>query len=80
MDIFVAPLEVVDNPFVSEFLLHNEQILEKISDSLVNVKVIELGDHSLLVFQILFVLVDQCVPFVNDGADVVECLRVKLRL
>ena len=57
MNVFVAPLEIVNYPFVSQFLFHYEQILEKLSDSFVNVKMVKLRNHSFLVFQVFFVLI-----------------------
>ena len=49
MDVFVAPLEVVDNSFIGQLFLHNEDVLEKVDDSLIDVEVIKLGYHGLLV-------------------------------
>ena len=51
--------------FVGELLFNNEDILEEIGNSFINVKVIEFCDHRLLVFQILLVLVNQSVSLIN---------------
>jgi heme-binding NEAT domain protein len=50
VDIFVAPLEVMDDSFISQFFLDNEQILEKFNDPLVDVKMVKFGYHRLLIF------------------------------
>ena len=58
VDIFVAPFEVVDDALVSQLLLHDENVLEEVNDSLIDVKMVELSYHSLLILQITLVLVD----------------------
>lgn len=50
MDVFVPPFEVVDYPFVRQFLFDDEQILEKVNDPLVDIEVVELRNHRFLVF------------------------------
>lgn len=80
MNVFVSPLEVVNYPFVSQLLLYNEQGLEKLNDSLIDVEVIELCDHRLLIFQVFLVVVDQGVPFINYRPNVVESLLVEILL
>jgi len=72
VDVLVAPLEVMDYPLVRQLLLHNEDVLEKVNDALLDVEVVELRNHCFLVFQIPFVLVDQSVSFINYVSDVVE--------
>lgn len=72
MDVLVAPLEVVDNPFVRQFLLHDEDVLEEINYSLLDVEVVKLRNHCFLVFQIAFVLIDQGIPLVDHVSDVVK--------
>ena len=49
MYVFVAPFEVVDYAFVCQLLLHDEEVLEKLYYSLIDVKVIELCDHCFLI-------------------------------
>jgi len=49
MNIFVSPLEVMNDSFISEFLLDNEDILEKIDDPLLYIEMIEFGYHRLLI-------------------------------
>lgn len=58
VDIFVAPLEVVDDPLVGQLLLQNEDVLEEIQDALLDIKVVEFCYHGLLIFQIFLVLVN----------------------
>ena len=70
----------MDDAFVRQLFLHDEDVLEKVNDALVDIKVVELGDHSLLVFQVTFVSVNQGIAFVDDTPDVVECLRVRISL
>ena len=76
VNILVAPLEVVDDALVSEFLLHNEEVLEKLDNSLVDIEVVKLSDHRFLVLQVLLVCVDQRIPLIDDASDVVENLSV----
>jgi len=80
MNVFVAPLKVMNYSLVSEFFLDYEKILKELSDSFINVKVIEFCDHCLLVLKILFVLIDQGVALVNYGTNVVKSLDIKLGL
>lgn len=65
MDVFVSPLKVVNYSFVSQLLLDNKQILEKFNYSLVNIKMVELSYHCFLVFQILLIVIDQSVSFID---------------
>lgn len=65
MNVLVAPLEIMDDAFVCEFLLDDENVLKELSDSLINVKVVEFCDHGLLVFKVLFVLINQSMSFVD---------------
>ena len=80
VDIFVAPLKVVDDALIRQLLLHDEDVLEEVDDSFVDVKVVELGNHRLLVLQISLVLINQSVALVDDRSDVIERLRVGLTL
>ena len=80
VDILVSPFEVMDDAFVCQLFLHDEDVLEKVNDALVDIKVVEFSNHGLLVFQVTFVLVDKGVPFVDDTPDVIECLRVRISL
>lgn len=80
MNVLVAPLEVVDYSFVGQLLLNNKNVLEEVDDPLVDVKVVELSNHSLLILEVSFVRVNQGVAFVNDGADIVKNLGVSLSL
>jgi hypothetical protein len=72
VDVFVAPLEVVDDSFVGQLLLHNEHVLKEINDALFNVEMVELRNHGFLILQIAFVLVNQSIPLVDYIAHVVE--------
>ena len=49
VDVFVAPFKVVDYAFVCQLLLHDEEVLEKLYYSFIDVKVIELSDHCFLI-------------------------------
>ena len=72
MDVFVTPLKVVNDPLVRQLFLDNEDVLEELDDALLDVKVIKLCNHGLLVFEVLFVLVNQRISLINDVSDVVE--------
>ncbi len=80
VDVLVAPLKVMDDPLVSELLLEDEDVLEKLNDAFLDVEVVELGDHRLLLLEIASVLRDHRVPFVDDHPDVVENSDVARRL
>ena len=58
VDVLVSPLEVVDNPLVSELFLDNEDVLKEINDTLINIEMVEFCDHGLLVLEVSFILVD----------------------
>ena len=72
VNVFVAPLKVVNYTLVSQFLLQNENVLEEVQDSLLNVEVIEFSNHSLLVFQISLVLINQSISLINHTSNVIE--------
>ena len=80
MYVFVTPLEVVDYAFVCQLFLHDEEVLEKLYYSFIDVKVIELCDHCFLILQILFILVDQGIALIDNTSDVIENLCVSLFL
>lgn len=72
VNVLVAPLEVMNDALVGELLFDDEDILEEIDDALFDVKVVELGDHRLLVLEVLLVHVNESIALVNDVADIVE--------
>jgi len=80
VDVLVAPLEVVDHPLVRQLLLQDENVLEEVNDALLHVEMVELSYHNLLVFQILFILIYQCIPLVNFISDVIKKIQITIRL
>ena len=72
VNILVAPLKVMNDALVGELLFDDEDILEEIDDALFDVKMIELGNHRLLILEILLILVDESVALVDDVSDIVE--------
>ena len=72
VDVLVAPFEVVDDALVCQLLLDDENVLEEVDDSLLNIKVIELGNHGFLVLQVALVLINERIALVNHVPDVVE--------
>ena len=82
VDVLVAPLEVVNDTLISQLILHGEDVLEEVDDALIDVKVVEFCDHSLLIFQIFLIEINQRVAFINDTADVFKglCVTVALKL
>ena len=70
----------MDNAFISKFLFYNEKILKEIDYSFVDVKVVKLGYHCLLVFQVFFVSVNQTISLINYTANVVKNLAVHVFL
>lgn len=83
MDVLVSPLEVVNDSFISELLFDYKDVLEKVNNSLFDVKMIELGNHRLLVFKVPLILVNKCISFIYDVSYVVKdrtiCAHIKLR-
>ena len=49
VDVLVAPLEVVNDPLVCQLLLHDEDVLKEVDDSLIDVEVVKFGNHRLLI-------------------------------
>jgi hypothetical protein len=80
VDVFVAPFKVMNYSLVCQFLLHNEDILEKVDDSFLDIKVIELSYHSLLVLKVLLILVNQSIPLINDASNIVEDESISISL
>ena len=62
----------MNDALVGELLFDDEDILEEIDNALFDVKVIELRNHCLLIFEILLILVDESVALVDDVSDIVE--------
>ena len=80
VDIFVSPLKVMDDSLVSKLLLYNEKVLEEVYDALIDIEVIEFGNHCLLVLQILLVLVAESISFINDASNIVKDLCISMSL
>ena len=78
VNIFVTPFEVVNNSLVCQFFLYYEKVLEEFNDPFVDIKVIEFRNHSLLILQIFFILVNESIALVNYATDVIENLSVSL--
>tara|TARA_B110000305_G_C18982320_1_gene422189 strand:- start:169 stop:414 length:246 start_codon:yes stop_codon:yes gene_type:complete len=49
MDVFVAPLKVMNNTLIRQLLLHNKDVLKKVNNSFFYVKMIELRNHRFLI-------------------------------
>ena len=80
MNILVTPLEVMDDALISQLFLDNENILEEVDYPLLNIKMIELSNHRLLIFQIALVLINQGISFVNDVSNVVKHSRISAQI
>ena len=61
VDVLVAPLEVVNDALVRQLLLDNEDVLEEVDDALLDVEVVELGNHRLLILQVLLILLSNLI-------------------
>ena len=72
VDVLISPLKVMNNPFVSEFFLKDENVLKEFQNSFLYIKVIKFSDHSLLVFKVSLVLIYQSIPLINYTANVIE--------
>ena len=76
VNILVTPFEVVDDTLVRKLLLDDEYILEEVYDALIDVEMVEFGDHCLLIFQVRLIVVNQGVALINDTADVIKSLGI----
>ena len=72
VNVLVSPLKVMNNPFVSEFFLEDENVLKEFQNSFLYIKVIKFSDHSLLIFKVSLILVDQRIPLIDHTAYVIE--------
>ena len=70
----------MDDSLVSKLLLYNEKVLEEVYDALIDIEVIEFGNHCLLVLQILLVLVAESISFINDASNIVKDLCISMSL
>lgn len=70
----------MDNAFISKFLFYYEKILKEIDYSFVDIKVVKLGYHCLLVFQIFFIGVNQAISFVYYTSNIIKNLAVHVFL
>jgi hypothetical protein len=66
VNVLVSPFKVVDNTFVCQLLLHNEERLEELSHSFVDVEVVKFRNHRLLVLQVFFEDIHECVSLVDN--------------
>ena len=66
----------MDDTLVSQLFLYDENVLEEIDDSLIDIEMVELSYHSFLVLQVSLICVNQCVSFVDHASDVVKSLDV----
>lgn len=80
MDVLVAPLKVMDNPLISQLLLDDEDVLEKLNNSLFDIEVVEFGNHSLLVLQVPFVLINQSISLIDYISDIVKYCAVSAKI
>jgi hypothetical protein len=58
VNVLVSPLKVMNDPFIREFFLEDENVLKEFQDSLLYIKVIEFSNHSLLIFKVSLILVN----------------------
>ncbi len=72
VDVLVSPLKVMNYSFVSEFFLEDEYVLKEFQDSFLDIKVIKFSNHSLLIFKVSLILVNQSIPLIDYTANVVE--------
>ena len=72
MNVLIAPFEIMDDSFIGELLLDDEDILEELNNSFFDIKMIELGNHCLLVFKIPFICINQCISFINHISDIIK--------
>lgn len=70
--VLIAPLKVMDDSLISELLLHNENVLEEVDNSLLDIKMVEFCDHGFLILQISLVYINQGIPFIYDITNIVK--------
>jgi hypothetical protein len=58
VNVLITPLKIVNNTLICQLLLKDEDVLEKLKNPLLDVKVVELCDHSLLIFEVALILVN----------------------
>jgi len=57
MNVFVTPFKIVDDSLISQFFLHDENVLKEINNPFFDIKMVKFSYHCLLVFEVTFVLV-----------------------
>lgn len=62
----------MNDSLISELLLDNEDVLKEVNYPLFDIEVIKLRYHCLLILQVLFILVNEGVPFINDSSYIVK--------
>jgi hypothetical protein len=72
MNVFVTPFEIVDNTLVRQLFLQNENVLEKVYYSFLDIEMIEFCYHSLLILQVFLILVNERISLINDLSDVIK--------
>jgi hypothetical protein len=56
VNVLVAPLKVMDDPPVSQFLLHDEKRLEEFYNVFFNINMVILSDHCFLILEVRLIL------------------------
>lgn len=72
MNVLVTPLEVVNDSLICQLLLYYEDVLEELYDPLLDIKMIEFRNHSLLIFQVLFIRINQSISLINHTSNIIE--------
>lgn len=72
VNIFIAPLEVMNDPLIGKLFLHYENVLEELNNPFINVKVVKFSNHGLLVLQVEFILINKCITLINNVSNVVK--------
>lgn len=72
VNVFVSPLEIVNDTFICKLFLQNKNILEEVKYSFFDVKMIELGNHSLLIFEVFLILINESISLINYAPDVIK--------
>jgi len=80
MNILISPFKVVNYPFISQLLLHNENILKEIYYSLLYIEMIKFSYHCLLILQILLIRIYQSIPLIYHTPNVVKYRSISIPL
>ena len=72
MNVLVTPLKVMNDTFISQLFLNNEDVLEEINNSLFDIEMVEFGNHCLLVLQVSLICINESISLVNHISNIIK--------